>query len=91
MEKTETVKRYKIPQDLIMDILRILFLNKIKHQITGVKERENFILMSVFYNNESHKGLQAQENIESILKDYTEYMKGLLGDNTLCLDEEEDQ
>jgi len=69
MEKTETVKRYKIPQDLIMDILRILFLNKIKHQITGVKEKENFILMSVFYNNESHNGLQAQENIESILKD----------------------
>ena len=49
-EKNIIVNRYKVPQDLVLDILRILFGNKIKHQITGVKERENFILLTVFYD-----------------------------------------
>ena len=89
MENNLQIKRYKIPQDVLMDILRILFGNNIKHQITGIKERENIVLMSIHFNEDATKHEEAQENIEAILKDYSEYMKGLMGDNILFMDEEE--
>lgn len=89
MEKQENISRYKIPQDVFMDILRILFGNKIKHRIEGIKERENLIILQVNYTN-SNNNQTAKDNIESILKEYSEYMQGLLSDATLFMDEEED-
>ena len=91
MENNTQIKRYKIPQDVLMDILRILFGNTIKHQITGIKEKENIVLLSVHFKEDAEKHEQAEENIEAILKDYSEYMKGLMGDNILFMDEEEEQ
>ena len=91
MENNNTVKRYKIPQDVLMDILRILFGNNIKHQITGIKEKENIVLLSIYFKEDAEKHQKAEKNIEAILKDYSEYMKGLMGDNTLFMDEEEEQ
>jgi len=88
MEDKANVKRYKIPQDVLMDILRILFGNKIKHKIEGIKEKENIIILQVYFTD-SDNSTSAQENIEGILKDYSEYMKGLLSDSTLFMDEEE--
>jgi hypothetical protein len=90
MEPQENIKRYRIPQDVLMDILRILFGNKIKHRIEGIKERENIILLQVHYNPSTHNA-NARENIEGILLDYSEYMQGLLGDSTLFMDEEEEE
>lgn len=91
MENKAIIKQYKIPQDILMDILRILFGNKIKHQITGIKERENIILLTVHFTEDLNKHEEAEENINSILNDYSEYMKGLLGDNVLFMDEEDEQ
>jgi hypothetical protein len=88
MENNTNIKRYKVPQDVLMDILRILFRNNIKHQITGIQERENIILIQVHFK--SDKNNEAKENIAAILEDYSEYMKGLLGDTVLMLDEDED-
>ena len=88
MEKNENTKRYKVPQDILMDILRILFGNKIKHRIEGIKEKENIIIMQVNFTN-TDNNLNAQENIEGILKDYSDYMKGLLSDSTLFMDEDD--
>jgi hypothetical protein len=89
MENTANIKRYKIPQDILMDILRILFGNNIKHKIEGIKERENIIILQVhFTDTENNK--YAQENIEGILTDYSEYMKGLISNDTLFMDEEEE-
>ncbi len=90
MEKNENTKRYKVPQDILMDILRILFGNKIKHRIEGIKEKENIIILQVNFTN-SNNNMNAQENIEGILKDYSDYMKGLLSDSTLFMDEEEEE
>lgn len=89
MEKNENTKRYKVPQDILMDILRILFGNKIKHRIEGIKEKENIIILQVNFAN-SDNSQNAKENIEGILKDYSDYMKGLLSDSTLFMDEEEE-
>ncbi len=88
MEKNEITKRYKVPQDVIMDILRILFGNKIKHKIEGIKEKENMIILQVNYADKANN-VSAQENIEAILIDYTEYMKGLLGESTLFMEEDD--
>lgn len=89
MENTAIIKHYKIPQDILMDILRILFGNKIKHRIEGIKEKENIIILQVdFMDTKNH--VTAQENIEEILTDYSEYMKELLGDSTLFMDEEDE-
>ena len=89
MENQAIVKRYKIPQDLLMDILRILFGNNIRHKIEGIKEKENIIILQVHFTGTGNN-INAQENIEGILTDYSEYMKGLISDDTLFMDEEED-
>ena len=88
MENKLIVKRYKIPEDLLMDILRILFGNNIKHKIIGIQERQNIVLLNVNFDLTSLKNREAKENMEGILTDYSEYMKGLLGDTVLMLDEE---
>jgi hypothetical protein len=89
MENKANIKSYKVPQDLLMDILRILFGNKIKHKIEGIKEKENIIILQVYFTNAGNS-TNAQENIEDVLNDYSEYMKELLSDGTLFIDEEED-
>ena len=91
METKLIVKRYKIPEDLLMDILRILFGNNIKHKIIGIQERQNIVLLNINFDLNSVKNKEAKENIEGILTDYSEYMKGLLGDTVLMLDEEDDE
>ena len=89
MENKANIKTYKVPQDLLMDILRILFGNKIKHKIEGIKEKENTIILQVYFTSNSNS-VNAQENIEDVLNDYNEYMKELLSDGTLFIDGEED-
>ena len=91
MENKLMVKRYKIPEDLLMDILRILFCNNIKHKIFGIQERQNMVLLNVNFDLNSLKNREAKENMEGILTDYSEYMKGLLGDTVLMLDEKDDE
>lgn len=90
VEKTENARRYKIPQDLLFDVLRILFGNQIKHKIEGIKQRENVVILQVgFKNTSNHR--QAEDNIEIILNDYSNYAKGLLSDATLFMDEEDEE
>ena len=91
MENKFIVQRYKIPEDLLMDILRILFGNNIKHKIIGIQERQNIVLLNVYFDLNSIKNREAKENMEGILTDYSEYMKGLLGDTILMLDEDDDE
>ncbi len=91
MENKLIVKRYKIPEDLLMDILRILFGNNIKHKIIGIQQRQNMVLLNVNFDLNTIMNREAKENMEGILSDYCEYMKGLLGDTVLMLDEEDEE
>lgn len=91
MENKLNVKSYKIPEDLLMDILRILFGNNIKHKIIGIQQRQNIVLLNANFDLNSIKNREAKENLEDILTDYSEYMKGLLGDTVLMLDEEDEE
>ncbi len=83
MENKLIIKRYKIPEDLLMDILRILFGNNIKHKIIGIRQRQNSVLLNVNFDLVSIKNREAKENMEGILTDYSEFMKGLLGNTVL--------
>ena len=91
MENKLIVKRYKIPEDLLMDILRILIGNNIKHKIIGIQQRQNMVLLNANFDLNSIKNREAKEDLEGILTDYSEYMKGLLGDAVLLLDEEDEE
>lgn len=91
MEKTANTRKYKVPQDIVMDILRVLIRNKAQYQITGIKEQENSLFLAVNYASVD-RAAEVRENIEAILEEYLEYMKGIISDKTLCLDEDiEDQ
>ncbi len=87
--ENDIIKKYRVPQDVLMDILRILFGNQIKHQIMGIKEKENIIILQVYFTD-TVNNVKAEENIEEILKDCSHYLKDFLSDNTLFMDEEED-
>ncbi len=87
MENIANNRKYKIPQDILMDILRILFRNKVSYNITGIKEKENSLFLTVDYQKTPHAE-QVQENLEAILNDYCNYMKGIITDNTLCMDDD---
>jgi hypothetical protein len=89
MENNVIIKRYRIPQDVLMDTLRILFRNQLNHKIEGIKERENIIILQVYFTD-TERNVKAEENIEEILKEYSSYMKDFLNDRTLFMDEEED-
>ncbi|MCW3072015.1 MAG: hypothetical protein JWQ09_6056 [Segetibacter sp.] len=91
MENKLIDKRYKVPEDLLMDILRILFKNNIKHKITGIQKQQNSVLLNVNFDLISIRNKEAKENMEGILTDYSVYMKGLLGDTVLMLDEEDEE
>ena len=91
----ETIKntsriKYRIPGDLLIEVLRILYQNNINNKITGVKENESMVIMKVMYS-ESKNNTSAKENIETLLNEYTAFMKGLLTDKTLFMDEEAEQ
>lgn len=89
-EQKENTVSYRITEDLLMDVLRILFSNKIKHKIEGIKEKENIALLQVTYPD-TKIGRGAQDNIETMLQDYSEYMEGMLGNNDLFVyNEDED-
>lgn len=90
MENNVIIKKYRVPQDVLMDILRILFGNQIKHKIEGIKERENIIILKVYFTD-TVNNVHAEENIEELLNEYTLYMKDFLNDRTLFMDDEEEE
>lgn len=80
-------KRYRVPQDLLMDIMRVLFSAKLRHKIIGIKARENVILLQVECSS-TRVHQQAVQNLEEMLQEYSEYMDGMMGNHTLFMDEE---
>lgn len=88
MEKKPNATEYKVPLELFADILRILLKNKIANQIIGIKSRTNVILLNVSYSSGNKLHAKSQENIESLLNDFSEYMGGL-SDAVLYAEESE--
>jgi DNA-directed RNA polymerase subunit L len=83
-----SIKAYKVPQDVISDVFRILFKYEVKYKIRSVQSNENIIKIEVDYTRQ--KNVNAQENIETILDDYREFMKDIVGDFIDTLEDEDD-
>ncbi len=81
-------KRYKIPQDLVMDIFRLVISNKVKYSIDGVMEKENALIMELSFVKGTYKSAEAKENIESMLKEYKDYLNDTNGDSLIDSEEE---
>ena len=80
---------YKIPQDVAYDVLRTVISNKVPYKIAGIREKENLMLLEVYYSG-AKPSIHAQDGIESILNDYKEYMKDIVPDQLIVWDEDDD-
>lgn len=81
-------KRYKIPQDLVMDIFRLVISNKVKYSIAGVMEKENALIMELSFVKGTYKSAEAKDNIETMLKEYKDYLNDTNGDSLIDSEEE---
>jgi hypothetical protein len=88
MENKPNTMEYNVPLELFGDILRILLKNKIANQVIGIKARTDVILLKVSYKPEEKIHGNAKENIETLLRDFNEYLDGLT-DAVLYADENE--
>lgn len=77
MKMKTNVTEYQIPLEVFADILRVILKNKIAYQIIGAKARTNVILLEIAFKPVDKIYAKAKENIEVILKDYSEWMEGL--------------
>lgn len=62
--------------DVLMDILRIILKNGLRHYIEGINQKENTILIRIFPNLNSSHSASAIQNIAEIITDYGYYLTG---------------
>lgn len=67
---------YHIPMDVLMDILRIALQAELDHRIEGINDKQNTIIMRLYFPQHKLFSKHAKENIESILAEYGYYMNG---------------
>lgn len=90
-ENPTITKRYKIPQDLVMDIFRLVIVNKVKYSIVGVMEKENVLIIEITFIKGTYKSAEAKDNIETMLKEYKDYLNETTGDNLIDSEEEDNE
>lgn len=73
-DSNEIIKSYSVPGDMLMDILRIIVKNRLRFKIEGINERQNTLLMKVYFPPNSNFTRDAIENIQGYLSDYGYYM-----------------
>lgn len=89
MKTPLAIKHYRIPQDILLDVLRLMFQVRIKHNIVGVKLKENLAVIKVEFNPQRASHTFARKDLESMLEEYEKYMRGLLSDSLIYKQEEE--
>lgn len=87
--ESKNIRAYKIPQDLVIDVLRFVILNNVKYRVAGVKEKENILLLEIDLNSSKYAG-RVRQGIESMLEDYREYMKEIVSDDLIMAEDEGD-
>jgi hypothetical protein len=74
---------YKLPQDLLMDCFRILLNNEVYFKIEGIREKENILLVKISWADNNAMHHKAKDNLEELLKTFSEDMEGLLNEHDL--------
>ncbi|MFI5151457.1 MAG: hypothetical protein ACHQRM_17145 [Bacteroidia bacterium] len=88
MENTIEIKRYRVPQDLFFDILRIVLRSKMRYRIEGIKGKENIIQLQVHMDSDYENHELGIENIEDLLNGYGKTLSGMYGADSLFIDGE---
>jgi hypothetical protein len=87
-QQKQTGRLFIVPMDVLMDILRIILKNGLRHHIEGINAKENTILIRVFPNVNSLYDKEAMRNIAEILTDYGYY---LTGNSSFSPEDEDDE
>lgn len=72
----QTGRLFIVPMDVLIDILRIILKNGLRHYIEGINQKENTILIRIFPNPNSPHSNNAIQNIAEIITDYGYYLTG---------------
>lgn len=86
---TSNARAYKVPTDLAATAFRMFIKNKVKFEIAGVKEKEDTILIEVDFSTSKH-GDRVRDGIETVLREYKEFMQDIITDNLILTDNDED-
>ena len=70
--KNNVSETYAVPTDVMLEIAQIILQADFLHEIIGVKENKNQIVISVSYQSDLKFHQEAIKNIADILKDYHE-------------------
>ena len=75
-QQKQNGRMFIVPMDVLMDVLRIILKNGLRHHFEGINEKENTVLIRVFPNPNSLHSKQAIQNIAEIVSNYGYYLSG---------------
>ncbi|MDR6571024.1 hypothetical protein [Chitinophaga ginsengisegetis] len=81
--KPATTSSHTIPIDVLLDIIRILFNNRLHWQVEAINEQESTLLVQISQQQGNPKHQKALQNIIGILGDYNYYVKGTPQDEAI--------
>lgn len=67
---------YNVPLDLLLDVLKVIFDNKLDYRISGINEKQCSILLNIAIKEGLADYKNAIDNIDTLLSDYGYYMYG---------------
>jgi hypothetical protein len=68
-----TEETFKIPLDMMIDILAIIVQEELKHEVIKVVQSRSLIVVAVSYNKNSLKVQKVMQNIQSLISDYEHF------------------
>lgn len=81
--KPATTSSHTVSIDVLLDIIRILFNNRLHWQVEGINEQEGTLLVQITHQQGNPKHQKALQNIIGILGDYNYYVKGTPQDEAI--------
>jgi transcriptional regulator of met regulon len=72
----ENIKKefFTVPLEVLIDIFKILFDNKIKHRVESIRERENCVCIEALIDSNQTIHVKALENITDTLGYFGHYL-----------------
>jgi len=77
----DTVRRFTVPGDILVDVLYIVHRCGIRHQITEVNRDQSNITLRLSCDGSGKFEEQALENIDNIISDYMNFLTGAPNDS----------
>ncbi len=65
-----TEETFKVPLDILLDILTIIVKEGLKHEVIEVFPNRSLVLLAVFYKENSVRGQSVVRNLGNLILDY---------------------